>query len=207
MDPAEIKRLAAEVSVQHGIRIDPDDPIMAVVTLNRLVLEDAFGRATDSIEKATQEFNRATERVQIRAGSVVASEVRECVAAIRAEIQKDIDGARLKALELVGEMHRSDWRSSRCRWIAVGLLAATALFIAGMCAGLLMARPDLAFHTARPSLESSWRNRSSVSMDVKHWRSVFNDDQVLPAHPIPRWKRRTPASSRQLRNNVGRSEG
>lgn len=136
MDSAEIKRLAAEVSVQHGIRIDPDDPIMAVVTLNRLVLEEAFGRATDLIENATREFNRATERVQIRAGSVVAGEVRDSVAAIRAEMQKDIDNARLKALELIGQVHRSESRSSRWQWITAGLLAGAALFIAGMLAGL-----------------------------------------------------------------------
>ena len=129
-----MKRLAAEVSVQHGIRIDPDDPIMAVVTLNRLAIEEAFGRATELIEKATQEFTRATERVQIRAGSVVAGEVRESVVAFRAEMQKDIDRARIKALELVGEMYRSDSQTHRWKWIAVGLLTGFALFVLGLFA-------------------------------------------------------------------------
>jgi hypothetical protein len=138
MDLDEIKRLAAEVSVQHGIRIDPDDPMMAVVTLNRLVIEEAFSRAAESIAKATKEFNCATERVQIRAGSVVAGEVRAAVAIVRAEMQKDIDTARLKAFELIGEMHRAESRPSRWRWIAAGLLAGIALFIAGVFAGLQM---------------------------------------------------------------------
>jgi len=139
MDLDEIKRLAAEVSVQHGIRVDPDDPIMAVVTLNRLVIEEALGRATDLIEKATQEFNRAAERVQIRAGAVVAGELRDSVAAIRAEMQKDIDSARIKAVEPVDEMHRTQSRSNRWRWIVAGLLAGTTLFLAGLLGGMLFA--------------------------------------------------------------------
>lgn len=138
MDPAEIKRLAAEVSVQHGIRIDPDDPIMAVVTLNRLILESAFSSATGLMEKATQEFNQAAERVQIRAGCAVAEQVRESVATVRAEMQKDIENARLKAVELVDEVHRADSRSHSWRWIAAGLLAATALFVAGVCSGIVL---------------------------------------------------------------------
>jgi hypothetical protein len=48
MDATEIKRLAAEVSVQHGIRIDPDDPIMAVVTLNRLVRKHPMNPSGES---------------------------------------------------------------------------------------------------------------------------------------------------------------
>jgi hypothetical protein len=40
----DLKRLAAEVSIQHGIRIDSDDPMMAIVTLNRLVFEAAVAQ-------------------------------------------------------------------------------------------------------------------------------------------------------------------
>jgi CHASE3 domain sensor protein len=138
MDPAEIKRLMAEVSAQHGIRIDPDDPIMAVVTLNRLILERTLSRATDLIQKATEEFNRATERVQIRAGSVVADEVRGAVSTVRAEIQKDIDNARLKANELVAQVHRAELRSRNWQWIVMGLFAGVGLFIAGVLTGILV---------------------------------------------------------------------
>jgi len=45
----DLKRLAAEVSVQHGIRVDPDDPMMAVVTLNRLVFEQAVGQLLERV--------------------------------------------------------------------------------------------------------------------------------------------------------------
>ena len=138
MDSAETRRLMAEVSAQHGIRIDADDPIMAVVALNGLVLERTFGTATDLIKKATEEFNRATERVQIRAGSVLAEEVREAVATVRAEIQKDIDNARLKAAELVTQVHWAESRSRNWRWIVIGLFAGVALFVAGVLTGFVV---------------------------------------------------------------------
>ena len=46
----DLKRLAAEVSVQHGIRVDPDDPMMAVVTLNRLVFEQAVAQVLERVQ-------------------------------------------------------------------------------------------------------------------------------------------------------------
>jgi len=50
----DLKRLAAEVSVQHGIRVDPDDPMMAVVTLNRLVFEQAVGQVLERVQASVK---------------------------------------------------------------------------------------------------------------------------------------------------------
>ena len=138
MDAAEIRRLAAEVSAQHGIRIDPDDPMMAVVTLNRLILETAFSQALQSFQSVSAEFNQAAERVQIRVGSTVGQEVRECAAIIREELQKDIDKARLNARELIVEVQRAQSRRSIIRWIAIGILGGTILFASGFYLAILM---------------------------------------------------------------------
>jgi hypothetical protein len=137
MDATEIKRLAAEVSVQHGIRIDPDDPIMAVVTLNRLVLEATLAEGVTSVRKMTAELNDAAVRLQIRAGSTVAQEVRECVAAIRGELQRDIGQAQPGAAQLE-ELKRTQSRWSKVRWIAAGLMSGAALFAGGFLASLWM---------------------------------------------------------------------
>ena len=64
----DVKRLAAEISVQHGIRVDPDDPMMAVVTLNRLVLEQAVGEIVERLQSATRDFQDATEKVPAPGG-------------------------------------------------------------------------------------------------------------------------------------------
>jgi hypothetical protein len=138
MDSAEIKRLAAEVSVQHGIRVDPDDPIMAIVTLNRLMLEGALADASRLIRSATEEFNRSVERVHIRAGAVVAQEVRESIAAIREEIQKDIDKARLTACELIGDLQRSQSKFRTWLWMSAGLVSGAGLLAIGILVGSLL---------------------------------------------------------------------
>ena len=137
MDATEIKRLAAEVSVQHGIRIDPDDPIMAVVTLNRLVLEATLAEGVTSIRKMAAELNDAAARLQVRAGSTVAQEVRQCVAAIQSELQRDIGQVQPGDARLE-ELQRSQSRWAKVRWIAAGLMSGAALFAGGFLASLWM---------------------------------------------------------------------
>ena len=66
--------------MQHGIRIDPDDPMMAVVTLNRLVFEQAVAQVLDRVQSSVRDFEAASEKVQVRAGGVLAQEVRDCAA-------------------------------------------------------------------------------------------------------------------------------
>src|ERR1043165_1056728 len=80
------KRLVAEVSAQHGIRLDPDDPMMAVVTLNRLVFEQAIGAVLDKVTSAARDFDQSANKVQIRAGGILAQEVRDAVTAIKSEL-------------------------------------------------------------------------------------------------------------------------
>jgi hypothetical protein len=137
MDATEIKRLAAEVSVQHGIRIDPDDPIMAVVTLNRLVLEATLAEGVTSVRKMAAELNDAAARLQVRAGSTVAQEVRECVATIRSELQGDL-GRTQPGVTQLEQLQRSQSRWSKVRWIAAGLMSGAALFASGFVISLLM---------------------------------------------------------------------
>jgi hypothetical protein len=131
--PIDLKRLAAEVSVQHGIRIDPDDPMMAVVTLNRLVFEVAVGRVLERVQAATRDFEMAAEKVQVRAGGVLAQEVRDSGVAMRQEVRK-----------IMEEFHSAGSgaeRSNRCqrtrdrKWLVIGLMLALTLFAAGVWIG------------------------------------------------------------------------
>ncbi len=60
--------------------------MMAVVTLNRLVLEEAIAHILESIQTSVRDFETAAERVQVRAGSAVAQEVRDCNLMLRREL-------------------------------------------------------------------------------------------------------------------------
>jgi hypothetical protein len=131
----DFKHLAAEISVQHGIRVDPDDPIMAVVTLNRIMLESAVAEAEDRIRRAASEFNNGAERLQVRAGQAVAKEVRECSAAIRSELAKDIVAAGLRAEKIVRAVDHAHSRVVHLRWAVTGVLLAIVVFLAGVAVG------------------------------------------------------------------------
>ncbi len=69
---------------------------------------------------------------------MIAQEVRESVASVRAEMQKDIGSARLDARELIHELHRAQSQSRRWWPIAFGLMAGTGLFAAGLFAGTFL---------------------------------------------------------------------
>jgi hypothetical protein len=133
-----MKRLAAEISVQHGIRVDADDPIMAVVTLNRLVLEQAVTEILEEVRAATREFELAARGLQARAGGVLAQEVREYAAGIKQQLATEIDAAGVRAREIVAAVSHSHAKSAFRTWVAAGLLSAVLLFGCGVWLGVLL---------------------------------------------------------------------
>jgi hypothetical protein len=135
MDGLDLKKLAAEVSAEHGIRIDADDPVMAVITLNRLVFEQVVERAMARLQASADEIDRAAARVQIRTGSLMAQELKECAANFERQTRSAID-------DLVGasKQGRSSRVTEKARRIALGLvLAASLLFLLGVYVGMHVA--------------------------------------------------------------------
>jgi hypothetical protein len=112
--------------------VDPDDPMMAVVTLNRLVLEQAVGDIVERLQSATRDFQDATERVQLRAGARLAREVRDCVYAVREEL---IEGGRGHALQVPAELSPAAFKPAT-RWLGVAIVSGILLFLFGFWLGV-----------------------------------------------------------------------
>jgi hypothetical protein len=53
----DVKRLISEVAAQNGIRVEPDDPLFALVTINRIVLEEATQKLQDQIQARISNFD------------------------------------------------------------------------------------------------------------------------------------------------------
>ena len=138
MRQLDLKQIAAKVAVEHGIRVDPDDPIMAVVTLNRLVLEQSANEIVEKVLSATREFEQAAESVQLRAGALVAQRVRDCVGLLRQEIAEDIGNASTRGRTSIGDVGRPDERPAVQRWVAIGLLSGAVLFGCGVWLGTML---------------------------------------------------------------------
>ena len=131
----DLKRLAAEVSVQHGIRIDADDPMMAVVTLNRLVFEQAVAQVLERVQTAVRDFETAADKVQVRAGGVLAQEVRDCGFAMRQEFEKACEDFRRGEQKYRSENGYGHTRPAILRWLIPCFALALALFGVGICVG------------------------------------------------------------------------
>jgi hypothetical protein len=65
-----VKRLISEVAAQDGIRVEPDDPLFALVTINRMVLEEATQELQNQARFA--EFDASYQKAERRAGSILA---------------------------------------------------------------------------------------------------------------------------------------
>ncbi len=134
----DTKRMISEVAAENGIRVEPGDPLFALVTMNRLVLEESATAYYDYNQKLIAEFLESMKRAEVLAGSMLAQKVKESAEKMREGLQGDIHIAGLKAREyvhLVNEAHR---RPAIIRWVSVGLVAAVAILASGVWLGTLL---------------------------------------------------------------------
>lgn len=127
----DLKRLAADVSAEYGIRIDLDDPMVAAITLNKLVLEHAATELLSRIQTATQAFETAGERLQVRAGHALAQEVKECVSTMREQLSAALNDTESSA----GDRRK---HSDAYKWLALGITMAVVLLGVGFWLGRLL---------------------------------------------------------------------
>ena len=131
----DLDALITEVATSTGIHIERDDPAVAFVILTELVLDQVTGRVLDSINRRLAVFELSMEKVDERAGKLLAQEVRNAAEQIRGELHADIDEAGLKAAHLVYKVHEAHSRPALIRWLSAGLASAVVLFLAGLWAG------------------------------------------------------------------------
>jgi hypothetical protein len=138
MADLNVETLIGELTRRYGIRLDSSDPAIAIVILNRLVLESASEELTESVARRLARFEASLQKVEQRAGKLLAHQVAEAAACVRAELQNDIDAAGVKAAHLVYMVDRAHKRPVITRWLAAGLVTAIGLLAFGFCAGMYL---------------------------------------------------------------------
>jgi len=128
-------RLIGELARRYGIRMDDNDPAIAIVALNRLMLEQATEELSEAVARQMAEFEASVLKVEHQAGRLLAQDLCEAAARIRAELRNDIDGAGIKAAHLVYLVDQAHKRPARLRWLSVGLVSAVAILVAGIWIG------------------------------------------------------------------------
>ena len=135
MEQLDVKRITAEVAARHGILLREDDPALVLVTINQLVLEESFDRLQNRARGLVAELDACFAAMQHRASTQLTEEMRSAAAAVRDEINHDIQSARLEAREAVQRVVSSHSRVVVRRWIAVGMFCAVALLVFGVMIG------------------------------------------------------------------------
>ena len=132
----DTKRLIAEVAARNGIRIDPDDPAFALVTLVQLVLEESSRQINDDVRASIAEFERAVQKVETRAGRMLAERVKEAATEFSVELQQQLEQSRPKSSVAATSTQETSRRAGSYPFIAIGAVAAFAVFIVGVWIGI-----------------------------------------------------------------------
>ena len=138
MAELNIGTLIGELARRYGIRLDSSDPAIAIVVLNQLLLESASEELTESVARRLAQFETSMQKVEQRAGRLLAHEVSAAASCVRAVLQNDIEAAGVRAAHLVYMVDRAHKRPVIIRWLAAGLVTAIGLLGLGFCAGMYL---------------------------------------------------------------------
>ena len=128
----DMKQMISEVFAENGIRIEPGDPLFALVTMNRMVFEESAQMYYDHNQQLIAEFKESMNKAEARAGSMLAEKVKESAEKMREGLQSDIQLAGMRASEYVHRVNEAHRRPAIIRWVSVGLVAAVAIFASGV---------------------------------------------------------------------------
>lgn len=140
MGAVDTKRLSGEVAARHGLLIREDDPAMALVTMNEIVLEQVLSEAELRLRGLFAEVEKGQKIAQQETLVWVQEEMGRAGSAFRVQLQRDIDAGRLQARELVIQLSQVYSRSAVRRWVALGIVSGLLLVLVGVGLGLELGR-------------------------------------------------------------------
>ncbi len=130
-----VRELIGHVAAQNAVRVDEDDPIFAVSTINRLMLEEAVKEIISGVRATMQEFAKSAQAVDQRAGKLLADEVRRTATAWRDQINDDIKAAGAQSEKLRLAAARIYTWTQMIIWAIAGLASGAILFGFGVVLG------------------------------------------------------------------------
>jgi hypothetical protein len=133
--PTDIQTLIGEVAARNHCRIEDGDPIFAVSTINRLMLDEVVEGLIVRVRAAITAFETSARAVDAHAGKLLAEEIRGSTSAWKAEIARDINIANVRSCELIDKIHLAHTRPAMLRWGALGAFAAMLFLGCGIFIG------------------------------------------------------------------------
>jgi hypothetical protein len=135
-----VQRLITAVAAEHRLLLKPDDAAFAIVTMNRLVLEESLEAIRAVVAEDLAQFKQTAQWAHSRAESAIQSEVRLSARALREEIQSDIDTARLRAGAIVQQVKETYEKPLAWRDLIIWTLTILLALLVGFALGRLHIR-------------------------------------------------------------------
>jgi hypothetical protein len=135
-----VQRLITAVAAEHRLLLKPDDAAFAIVTMNRLVLEESLEAIRAVVAEDLAQFKQTAQWAHSRAESAIQSEVRLAARALREELQGDIETARLRASAIVQEVKETYELPLAYRDIVIMAMAILLALMVGFALGRLRIR-------------------------------------------------------------------
>jgi dihydropteroate synthase len=80
----DIQKLISEIATRNHILVDRDDPVFAVSTINRYMLDEATERLFERVQVVIKAFEISARAVETHAGQTMAEEMRTLISACKA---------------------------------------------------------------------------------------------------------------------------
>lgn len=133
--PLDMARLVAEVAARHGFLIRQDDPAMAIVTMNQLALEQSMEFLEKRMRCVVRDIEERLQRKETDVLDRIEEASRSAAAAVKEDIQRDLERGNLHARELIIRLQKVYARPSARFWTSCGMVLAVLLFLAGIVIG------------------------------------------------------------------------
>ena len=130
-----VERMIAVVAAEHRFILKPDDAAFALVTMNRLVLEESLDAIRAVVNQELTQFRETAQWAHSRAESAVETEVRRLARAVNEELRVDLSRAVLKSAEIVQEVRNAYEKPMSNRKFTIMVLAGLLLILWGVWVG------------------------------------------------------------------------
>jgi ElaB/YqjD/DUF883 family membrane-anchored ribosome-binding protein len=141
------KRLIGEMVSRHGIRLDQNDPVFVIVSLNQLALEETaqeirrqsqetVQQLVERVETTLSRFEGSIQQTEYRAGRVMAQRLKESLAEAQRALESEARSAWLKAEASVARTQRERTRFAIVAGVAFGVGCVLAACSYGVWLGL-----------------------------------------------------------------------
>jgi hypothetical protein len=123
--------IIAEVARRHGILLGPEDPILATVAIQEVVLGEYIRQVEEGIARATEEFEGSTQRAVEGSRAVAREILGQTLKEVRAALA---EAARPMTEEVACEMRGLLERAEGIQRVVVTAAALTGLSVVALVA-------------------------------------------------------------------------